>query len=81
MVINNPHNAVISEKDNLIKKRNEIQDRFVEIEKQKQVLVDQKHKAELGISALTDELLRLEGEFRLLEEMAKAEHQSRQEQK
>ena len=68
-------------RDKFAGKRNEIQDRFIEIEKQKQVLVDQKVKTEKGISALTDELMRIQGEFRLLEDLAKIDHKSRQDQK
>lgn len=65
-------------RDKFAKKRIEIQGKFNEVEKQKQVMEDQKMKTMAGIAALTDELLRIQGEFRLLEEMAKAEHQSRQ---
>ena len=67
-------------RDRFAKKRNEIQGRFIEVERQKQVLEDQKANTEKGISAVTDELMRIQGEFRLLEDLAKEDHKLCQEQ-
>lgn len=81
MTLDNPYKPGGAPRDEFAKKRSELQIKFTEIEKQKQVMEDQKAKTGAGISALTDELLRIQGEFRLLEELANEVHKKEQEEK
>jgi len=57
-------------KDKFLKKRANIQERFTKLENQRRGLVDQRRELDRAIAVIMEEQVRLQGEFRLIEDLS-----------